>query len=59
MVADWVEQMRLPRRLRDIGIQEEMLPELARMAFASRTVHNNPKPITDVAQLEALLREAW
>lgn len=59
MVADWVEQMRLPRRLREIGVQEEMLPELARMAFASRTVHNNPKPITDVAQLEALLRETW
>ncbi|HEU0026118.1 MAG TPA: iron-containing alcohol dehydrogenase family protein [Ktedonobacterales bacterium] len=59
MVADWVEQMRLPRRLREIGVQEEMLPELARMAFASRTVHNNPKPLTDVAQIEALLREAW
>ena len=59
MVADWVEQMRLPRRLREIGVQEEMLPELARMAFASRTVHNNPKPITDAAQLETLLREAW
>jgi maleylacetate reductase len=59
LVADWVERMRLPRRLRDIGVKEEMLPELARMAFASRTVHNNPKPVTDVAQLEALLREAW
>jgi alcohol dehydrogenase class IV len=59
LVADWVQQMRLPRRLREIGVQEERLPELARMAFASRTVHNNPKPITDVTQLELLLRQAW
>jgi alcohol dehydrogenase class IV len=58
-IADWIEQMRLPRRLREIGVEEKRLPELARLAFASRTVHNNPKPITDVAQLEELLREAW
>lgn len=59
LVADWVEQMRLPRRLRDIGVREEQLPELARMAFASRTVQNNPKPITDAAQIEELLQRAW
>ncbi len=59
LVAEWVEQMRLPGRLRDIGVREEQLPELARMAFANRTVQNNPKPITDMAQLEELLRLAW
>jgi maleylacetate reductase len=58
-IADWIEQMRLPRRLREIGVEKERLPELARLAFASGAVHNNPKPITDVAQLEELLREAW
>lgn len=58
-IADWIERMRLPRRLRELGVQEEQIPDLARMAFASRTVHNNPKPITDVAQLEELLRQAW
>jgi alcohol dehydrogenase class IV len=58
-VGEWVEQMHLPQRLRDLGIREEQLPELARLAFANRTVQNNPKPIGDVTQLEALLREAW
>lgn len=58
-VADWVEQMRLPQRLRDIGVKEEQLPALAQMAFASRTVQNNPRPITDAAQIEVLLRRAW
>jgi alcohol dehydrogenase class IV len=59
VVAGWVAQMGLPTRLREIGVREEQLPTLARDAFASRTVHNNPVPITDVAQIEALLRAAW
>jgi alcohol dehydrogenase class IV len=58
-VADWVAAMRLPTRLRELGIQEMQLPELARMAFASRTVQNDPRPIGDVADIETLLREAW
>ena len=35
------------------------LPRLAQLAFQSRTVQNNPKPIADPAQIEALLRAAW
>lgn len=58
-VADLVERLRLPQRLREVGVREEQLPGLARAAFASRTVHNNPRPITDVSQIEALLRAAW
>ena len=58
-VDELVIEMQLPRRLRDLGIREEQLPELAQLAFANRTVQNNPKPISDAAQLEALLREAW
>jgi alcohol dehydrogenase class IV len=58
-VADWVAAMHLPSHLRELGIEQRQLPELARMAFASRTVQNDPRPIGDVAELEALLREAW
>lgn len=59
LVDELVIEMQLPRRLRDLGIREEQLPALAQLAFANRTVQNNPKPIVDAAQLEALLREAW
>ena len=54
-------QMNLPHRLRDagVGLKESDLPRLAAIAFQNRTVQNNPRPITDVAQLEELLREAW
>lgn len=58
-VADWVAQMHLPARLREIGVREQQLPELARMAFASRTVQNNPRPIRAVEEIEELLRLAW
>jgi maleylacetate reductase len=58
-VQDLVGQMKLPQRLRDVGVQEADLPELARLAFQGRTVHNNPKPIASAAQLEALLHAAW
>jgi alcohol dehydrogenase class IV len=58
-VSDWTAQMHLPQRLRDVGVREADLPELAQLAFASRTVQNNPLPLRDAAQIETLLREAW
>ncbi len=54
-----IAQMNLPQHLRDVGVREADLPHLAQLAFQSRTVQNNPKPITNPAQLEALLRAAW
>jgi maleylacetate reductase len=51
--------MHLPQRLRDAGVKEADLPELAQLGFQNRTVQNNPKPIKDAAQIEALLRAAW
>jgi maleylacetate reductase len=58
-IATLAERAPLPGRLRELGIEEERLPALARLGFASGTVQNNPKPITGVAQIEALLRAAW
>jgi alcohol dehydrogenase class IV len=58
-VAEWVAAMRLPARLRELGIEQRQLPDLARMAFASRTVQNDPRPVGDVAEIETLLRAAW
>jgi hypothetical protein len=29
------------------------------LAFVSRTVQSNPRPIRDEAEIEALLRAAW
>ncbi len=58
-VSEWVSEMGLPQRLRDLAILEADLPGLARLAMTSRTVQNNPRPIKDSAEIEALLRAAW
>jgi len=54
-----IGSMDLPQRLRDAGVAESDLSHLAQIAFQNRTVQNNPKPITDVSQIEQLLAEAW
>ena len=54
-----IGSMGLPQRLRDAGVKEAELPHLAQLAFASRTVQSNPRPIRDVAEIEALLQAAW
>ncbi len=58
-IYDMVGQMNLPQHLQDVGVQEADLPRLAQLAFQSRTVQSNPKPITDAAQIEEVLRAAW
>ena len=54
-----IGQMKLPQHLRDVGVKETDLPDLAQMALQSRAVQSNPKPITNAAQIEAVLRAAW
>jgi len=58
-VYELIGQMNLPQRLRDVGVQEADLPGLARIALQSRAVRSNPRPITDAAQIEEVLRAAW
>ncbi|HLI07539.1 MAG TPA: iron-containing alcohol dehydrogenase [Ktedonobacteraceae bacterium] len=54
-----IGRMRLPQRLRDVGVQESDLPHLARLALSNRSVQNNPKSVTDAVQVEAIFRAAW
>jgi len=54
-----IGQMNLPQRLQDVGVNESDLPHLAELGFQNHTVQNNPKPVTDAAQVEQLLRDAW
>jgi alcohol dehydrogenase class IV len=58
-VSRLITQLNLPQRLRDAGVKEGDLPNLSRVALQSRAVQSNPKPITNAAQLEVLLRAAW
>ena len=58
-VYDLVAQLGLPQKLREVGVEKPDLPRLAQLALSSKAVQNNPKPITDAAQTEAVFRAAW
>jgi len=60
-ISDLIRKMHLPQRLREAGatLKESDLPHLAQLGFQNSAVQNNPKPITEPAQVEALLRAAW
>jgi maleylacetate reductase len=58
-ISELTLSMNLPQRLRDAGVAQSDLARLARIAFQNRTVQNNPKPITEVAQIEGILERAW
>jgi alcohol dehydrogenase class IV len=58
-IYDLIGQMNLPQHLREVGVQEADLPHLAQIALQSRAVQSNPRPITEAAQIEAVLRAAW
>ena len=61
--ADQVEaliaRLGLPTRIGQLDIARARLPVIAQKAMANPWVHSNPRKISDAAQLEALLQQAW
>lgn len=51
--------LKMPRRLRDVGISQESLPDIAARGMTDWFLHGNPKPVGDVAVLEQILTESW
>ncbi|MFD1707240.1 iron-containing alcohol dehydrogenase family protein [Siminovitchia sediminis] len=58
-VFDWIKELGLPHRLKDLNVPESDISKLAHLAFMNKTVQNNPKRIESVEQLEHLLMQAW
>ncbi|MBX0330402.1 iron-containing alcohol dehydrogenase [Oscillochloris sp. ZM17-4] len=48
----------LPTRLRDVGVSEDVLPELAATALVDGAIFHNPRVATEEELLE-ILRETW
>lgn len=57
-VARLVQQVGLPSRLRDCGVDEADLDAVARMSGRSEAVHRNPRPAGE-ADVRAILQDAW
>jgi maleylacetate reductase len=58
-IYTFIGQMNLPQHLRSVGVKETDISNLAQLALQNRAVQSNPKPITNAAQIEGILRAAW
>ncbi len=58
-VAELIEDLGLPRRLRDVGVGPGQLAAIARGSLASPWVRANPRPIDSAGQLEEILEKAY
>jgi maleylacetate reductase len=58
-VAGLIAQLGLPRTLRDVGVRQEQLDQIASGSMHDRWVHTNPRKIDGPAAVRALLDAAW
>lgn len=58
-VRELVSSLDLPTTLQEIGIRQEQLPEIARLAIKHPVVRNNPRALETSAQVEEILQLAW
>jgi alcohol dehydrogenase class IV len=52
-------QLGMPKRLRDVGVPEDALPQLAQDAAGDWFLHQNPRSVTDVTELLEIFKAAW
>ena len=58
-LADLIETFNLPRRLRDCGVSESMLPNLAQACMHEPWIHTNPRRLSSWEDVLALLKQAF
>jgi alcohol dehydrogenase class IV len=57
-MAVFVNALPLPRRLRDVGVREDELDEIAGATFSDYMMSNLPRSVSQ-QELLGLLRDAW
>jgi alcohol dehydrogenase len=59
VLADLLPGIGTPRRLRDVGLAKEALPEIAQHGMGDWFLRGNPRPVQDVGDLLHVLEQAW
>lgn len=54
-----IRNLGLPRSLREVGVRRDQFDAIARGALNNMWVRTNPRPITSLDQIHALLEAAW
>ncbi len=58
-VAGLIAGLGLPGRLRDVGVRQDQLDQIAEESMHDRWIHTNPRKIDGPATIRALLDAAW
>ncbi|ARP84790.1 iron-containing alcohol dehydrogenase family protein [Bordetella genomosp. 9] len=58
-IARTAERLAMPRRLRDLGVPEAALPDIAGRVMTERGLAFNPRPVADAGEVLAILRQAF
>jgi maleylacetate reductase len=59
VVGALIARLRLPTRLRDVGVKEDQLDLIAENSMHDRCIHTNPRKIDGPAVIRTLLDAAW
>ncbi len=59
IVQALVASLNLPGRLRDANVPRDLLPRIADESMRDMWIPTNPRPLTEVSQVLALLEAAW
>ena len=54
-----INDLGLPPRIRDVGVDEALLPAIADNAIKNPWMLNNPRPVTSTDDAMEILRMAW
>jgi alcohol dehydrogenase len=58
-LGDLCARAGLPRRLRDVGVKQEIFPALAEKIFGEPGLAFNPRELRSVEEIEGVLHAAW
>lgn len=51
--------LEIPSRLRDVGVPQDALPELATLVMGDWFLRSNPRPVRAVSEVQQILEKAW
>lgn len=58
-ITSLFDDLGVPRRLRDVKVPREALPDIAAHAMGDWFLRGNPRPVRSVAELQQIMEEAW
>jgi alcohol dehydrogenase class IV len=58
-VENIFNKLNVPRRLRDVGVPQDVLPGIAKLGMSDWFLRNNPRPVRTVSEVQLILEHAW